>query len=568
MRWSAALVALMISAAGAGTSTGQYSPPATILEAESAPAAPGTPAVPEPLYARSRRFGLPIQLYNAPFQIAAVQMYVSTDQGSNWQLYGQQPPTAREFLFQTANDGEFWFASKTLDDRNVVRPAGATRVEQRIVVDTQQPVVEFNVEVGGAGEVRLSWRALDQNLDPKSLRLEYRAGVGIDWHPIADEVPSHETQRTNVDGQYVWWPQVTARAVELRLEVADLALNKSVATRRVLLPKIAGRPATEGDATRFVQKPVGGNSSVAEVSQGASGIPWPENNQLRVDPRATVATPTDTNAPAPPPTAPNSVPPNSPPGPGQFTAAPGTQEPAAGTGDSAAPNSSPARDARGTADDSSAWPEVPPGQALRMTTSPRFQLEYDIEATGQGEVSEIQLWGTQDGGRTWEKWNKDEDRQSPFEVQVEREGIYGFRVVVIAGNGMAGEVPRSGAPADLWVGVDSTPPVGEITSVIYGTGPRVGQLDIRWSVQDRKLGERPIGLSFSAQPAGPWTPIASGLPNEGQYFWKVDASVPTQVFLRLEIRDAAGNYGESVTREPINIDGLVPKAHIRDLRPK
>ena len=60
---------------------------------------------------------------------------------------------------------------------------------------------------------------------------------------------------------------------------------------------------------------------------------------------------------------------------------------------------------------------------------------------------------------------------------------------------------------------------------------------------------RPISLSFSASAGGPWTPIASGLENTGSYRWRLDSRVPDPIYLRLEVRDEAGNVGTFETAE-------------------
>ncbi len=213
----------------------------------------------------------------------------------------------------------------------------------------------------------------------------------------------------------------------------------------------------------------------------------------------------------------------------------------------------------------SAAGQLPPGARPQMTNSPRFQLDYDIDAVGPSGVAEVQLWATEDGGQTWRLWGTDDDRQSPFDVQVEREGILGFRVVIIGRNGLAGPKPRSGDPADIWVGVDKTSPVAQLVSATYGEGTRAGRLIIRWSAEDLNLERRPITLLFSESPDGPWTIIASSLPNDGEYAWPADPQLPPRVYLRLEARDQAGNVGTDQTDQAIRIDGLAPKARIRGL---
>jgi hypothetical protein len=202
-----------------------------------------------------------------------------------------------------------------------------------------------------------------------------------------------------------------------------------------------------------------------------------------------------------------------------------------------------------------------------MTNSKRFNLDYSVDAVGPSGVEKVELWVTRNGGRDWDLGWLDEDLESPLLVEVENEGIYGFRVVVVGRNGLASQSPRAGDLADLWVGVDVTKPIAEITSAAYGSGSYAGQLDIRWTAVDDHLGSRPVSLSFSEKPDGPWTPIASGLPNNGQYLWRVDSRVPAQFYLRLEVRDEAGNVAVHRLDEPLQSAGLTPKGSVRGFAP-
>jgi hypothetical protein len=132
---------------------------------------------------------------------------------------------------------------------------------------------------------------------------------------------------------------------------------------------------------------------------------------------------------------------------------------------------------------------------------------------------------------------------------------------------MSGRRPRTGDLADIWVGVDSTPPTAELTSATYGEGPDTGKLLIQWQAADRFLDPRPVTLSFSESPEGPWTTIVSALPNSGQFAWPADPHLPSTVYLKLEVRDEAGNVTNDQTDQPIQIDGLAPKARIRGVQP-
>src|SRR5690606_30022445 len=96
----------------------------------------------------------------------------------------------------------------------------------------------------------------------------------------------------------------------------------------------------------------------------------------------------------------------------------------------------------------------------------------------------------------------------------------------------------------------------------------VGILSIGWQAQDAGgLHPRPITLLFSGHPDGPWTTIAAGLPNDGQYQWQVDQRVPANIYLRLEVVDEAGNLHVHQLERPIANDGLIPRGRIRNIQP-
>jgi hypothetical protein len=210
---------------------------------------------------------------------------------------------------------------------------------------------------------------------------------------------------------------------------------------------------------------------------------------------------------------------------------------------------------------------LPPGERPLMTNTRRFQLEYGIESIGPSGVRRVELWQTRDGGRTWEAVGVDDDNRSPILVEPTGEGIFGYRIVVESGNGLTGRRPQPGDLAEIWIGVDWTKPAAELTSAIYGSGSQAGELEIHWEATDNRLGERCVSLKFSDAPGGSWSTIASALPNTGVYRWRVDGRVPAEIYLRLEVRDEAGNLAVHELERPIPNDGLVPRGTIRGLKP-
>jgi hypothetical protein len=203
-----------------------------------------------------------------------------------------------------------------------------------------------------------------------------------------------------------------------------------------------------------------------------------------------------------------------------------------------------------------------------MVNSRLFELQYDIESAGVAGVARVELWGTNDGGRTWKSYATGNNDHRPLLVSAAKEGIYGFRIAVPSGGGTGAAPPQPGDLPEVWIGVDLTKPTARITSTQEGGGTEVGKLIICWEAADNMmLAARPVALSFSAAPAGPWTTIAAGLDNTGRYAWPIDSRLPERIFLRLEVRDEAGNLGVFETGEAVALDRSRPAMYIREVRP-
>lgn len=194
-------------------------------------------------------------------------------------------------------------------------------------------------------------------------------------------------------------------------------------------------------------------------------------------------------------------------------------------------------------------------------------MDYDIDAIGPDGVKAVELWVTNDAANSWQKLTNDEDLRSPVDVIVNEEGIFGFRIRVVSNDGLSSRQPRSGDPADVWVNVDTTLPLAEITAAPYGNASDAGKLMIQWKANDSNMALRPIRLQFSPNPQGPWTTIEDGIRNTGEYAWKPSVETPDQVYLRMEVRDEAGNVRVHMPNRPIDISGLIPRGHIRGITP-
>jgi hypothetical protein len=210
---------------------------------------------------------------------------------------------------------------------------------------------------------------------------------------------------------------------------------------------------------------------------------------------------------------------------------------------------------------------LPAGVVPKVVASRTFELEYEVEDAGHWGVSHVTLWGTRDGGQSWRRYAEDDDLRSPLRVTVEEEGRYGFRIVAEAAGGVPPAPPRAGEAPELWIEVDLHRPYAELTSIAPGHGNEADQLVLRWQAEDDHLAARPVSLFYSSRPTGPWSAIAANLANTGSYTWRFERHVPRRCFVRLEVRDDAGNLGAFQTIEPILIDQPEPNAKLRSSEP-
>ncbi len=220
-----------------------------------------------------------------------------------------------------------------------------------------------------------------------------------------------------------------------------------------------------------------------------------------------------------------------------------------------------------TSNRNAAFPGLPPGERPRMVNARTFELGYDLDSVGPSGIGRVELWCTRDGGQSWQPFNVESQGRSFLRVKVDDEGLYGFRAVVSNGAGVGGKPPKSGDLPDLWIGVDLTKPTARIVSAEPGVGAEAGRLIISWQADDLLLAARPISFFFSENRNGPWTPIAGGMENTGRYAWLIDGRTPPKIYLRLEVRDEAGNVGAHETAEPVVVDQSRPTARLRDVRP-
>jgi len=270
----------------------------------------------------------------------------------------------------------------------------------------------------------------------------------------------------------------------------------------------------------------------------------------------------------PPPPDPAKVAPRDP----QFPAVPGPMQPLGNDGKSLV----------------QATPARKPLPMLQYVNQQLVKLQYEIKRQGPSGIGGMQVWLTKDDGETWSPFAEVKDihneaahgrQERDFEFRDKYDmpfpdGVYGLFLVVKNRAGL-GREPRPGDAPEIRIEIDTKPPLAQLFKPVPDP-QNPSQLLLKWSAQDKNLADAPIHLEYAEKREGPWQPIELNLKNTGRYSnqrvtgdytWKVPPGAPVQVYLRLRVRDKAGNESVAVTADPQFIDLIEPEGALIGVLP-
>ncbi|MFM2011954.1 MAG: hypothetical protein RLZZ396_738 [Planctomycetota bacterium] len=497
-----------------------------------------------------------------PFQLSSVgtppevlELEVSEDAGKSWQSVAKADSKQRQFQFQTQRDGAYWFRVKSLDrSGQLIDQPGEP---MQIVIDSTKPDGQLLIDLDRKGDLQAEFRIVESSLDHSSIRLEYQTELDSAWKEVTCKTDKG-TQDHEWIGSASWTIPHQATQLIVRLSGRDQAGNAFEVTRMPKLPKTA---MGLGGSMKFAstrqdsgQEPVG--SGVAKPTLTLPTLP----GGLKLAPAAP--------KPAAPPVPTSNPAANNP---QMFTS---TGLPVRSI--ESIPPTSLLNNKDQAKSNVSELPALEPPIQSQATAKPNalhsssksFELDYAIVNDPGSPIASVELWGTLDQGKTWERWGVDADRESPFDIEVDTEGLFGFRMVIVGSNGLASRRPLPGDSADAWIYVDTTMPRARILSALAGKGSDAGSLVIEYQAIDDHFIDRPISLFYSETMQGPWVPITQGAKNQGRFAWSGESHIPEKVFLKLQATDAAGNVGEHVLDLPVDVQSAAPRGKIQGFRPR
>jgi hypothetical protein len=473
-------------------------------------------------------------------EIRALQLYMSPDQGRTWNLIDQIAPSKGRFAYDTHEDGEFWFQVVVINQQGQADPPNhekAPVIKMKLIVDTQPPILKIVSAQRQGSELVVSWEVHEKYPDPQSLKLEYRTADSAAWLPMSFATNAVGTARAQL---------VSAAPLVVRLQCKDLAGNTNEATAQV----------AAGVAPIAYNSPA--NNVMAKAPQPA------------LTPAEAVKPPPAVDHKQPPLALPGNDPAIAPPPAGQQQVAPPYGTAAAGQIVATSKDNSQGSPVPAPVAPLAGNRQLPP---LQLINDREIMLEYEVSKVGPSGLGSVEVWITRDGGMKWDKFATDPDAPGfttggkyQRTLELPGDGVYGITLVVRNTVGLGKPPPRSGDAPDMLIEVDTIPPEAALRKPMPDPAKRDSML-LTWTATDRNLGANPITLEWAEQQQGPWYTIRADLPNTGRYSWQLPAKMPSHVFLKLTVRDNAGNVAVALTEQAQLIDVSEPEVHLIRVAP-
>lgn len=528
-------------------------------------AAGGTPDV-WPINQSNIRIPIHIDPVRRPL-IKQLVLYASSDEGRTWKQVAVASPDQDAFTFSAPTDGVYWFSVTVVDPQGNPEPKDIYKVapSQKILIDTLKPIVKITAAERQGEDVVVNWEIQEDHPDLSTLKLEYKtadAPASV-WYTAPLNSPP-------LIGQAKFRLGSTG-AISVRVQIQDTAGNVGLGTRDLPANAPPAAPPVNPVASTYSNPP-----SVPVAATPASGS---DNNHSA---QTTSLTRTDSLPSSYQQPAAANAPPAS-----TFQQPNSTYQPSATSFQQPMTNSyqqpvsnyqqpipAPSPDLSnrlvassetmrgvGATAFSASGGQGPP---VIFSKDKLISIAYQVDKVGPSGIGKVDLWITQDDGRTWRWHAGDSNAAQAMTVELPGEGVYGFRIVVQSKAGLGKRGPVSGDPPEMRVELDMTPPVAQL----YAPEPDPHQrsaLTITWNATDKNLTSSPIALQWAERREGDWHEIASNQPNTGRYTWFLPSNLPFRVYMRLIVRDLAGNVSTAETAEPVLVDLSEPEGRITGL---
>ena len=113
--------------------------------------------------------------------------------------------------------------------------------------------------------------------------------------------------------------------------------------------------------------------------------------------------------------------------------------------------------------------------------SPDIEISYSVHQAAK-PIERVDLWVTTDRAESWRHYGVEPTGGTATRFHADRDGMYGFYLVLRNSVGLSSGPPRSGQEPHQWALIDSAPPLVQIkqAQVVKHDPPRDAVLVVSW----------------------------------------------------------------------------------------
>ena len=181
----------------------------------------------------SRSFSIPFSVDASGAQPVEVHLFVSRGPDDPWKLLDRKKPNVpeKQFQFEADGDGEFWFATRTVDTMGRSHPSGQIESQLKVYVDTTKPQVALQADADADGRVDVTLSIQDAT-KLKDMQLRYVTDAVKQWVQI-------DLSQLSADGRLQFHPKNSWKQLSIQLVVIDTPGNQSVVNQLLRRPRLA-----------------------------------------------------------------------------------------------------------------------------------------------------------------------------------------------------------------------------------------------------------------------------------------------------------------------------------------
>ena len=493
-----------------------------------------------PIPCRQRSFSIPFEVRpdGSADPAKEIELMVSKDRGESWHRAGRQSAEAGKFEYTAEDDGELWFSFRTITLSGMTRQSGGGGPRVRVLVDSTAPVLALEMTQQASGEMLVSWKVEEKNHQGKLPDFAAASSsTEKEWTPLNIDGKHFQRTETGMEGRFLFWPENDIVELELRAVVTDVAANR---TEKICSAKI--KPVHRDEETRIrdalkagEEKPMAPDGRIETLPQSRS---VPDSSVERSNASAMRLQP---------------------PKPVRMRKTP--KDPAS----SAEPTSLTEKSGSETPKPLPELPRVEKDEMQRNAATPSPKTPTESNA-GDPLTEELIVnmnrffGGTLESGSVEKKVAEQKTgpmlrEQEPRLKQKSTVPETNHRVVPVSA---AAPVVKPEEPGNVATAVPEAatdqPNPGRITGISMNTASDRPQIIVKWHIGDAPWRDAQVDVMRSTDIRGPWFPVTTNLPNNGEYWWYLSADDLKPFYVMIHLRSLRGGFHVDATKSPIRIN--------------